>query len=309
MNDFAVGGPHGNAFGLVGGAANAVAPGKRPLSSMTPTFVEDDRGVLVFGTPGGSRIISMVLLGILDYVDSPELDLERVVGGPRFHHQYLPDRVQFEPSPYAMPPGLGGGAQAMGHTVEQGTPCAGATCRPCSSTSATPRRPPTTIRAARPGCCSEGLVSCRYNRQRDGRIRAALQAVAGTLQGRCGFRCEERNVSFDRRGFLLTGAAGLAAASASVPAHACRRCRSGPGRAARRHAGVLGSGGAARQGAADQEVLPSAQLRDPGQLLQRGVHAQRCIFRALSPGRHSGSRRGAMAAARRRRGRWTSPSS
>jgi gamma-glutamyltranspeptidase / glutathione hydrolase len=120
MNDFAVGGPQGNAFGLVGGAANAVAPGKRPLSSMTPTFLEDDRGVLVFGTPGGSRIISMVLLAILEYVDSPALDLERVVGGPRFHHQYLPDRVLFEPPPFAMTPDWVEALRAMGHTVEQG---------------------------------------------------------------------------------------------------------------------------------------------------------------------------------------------
>ena len=103
---------------------------------MTPTFLEDDRGVLVFGTPGGSRIISMVLLGILEYVDSPELDLERVVGGPRFHHQYLPDRVLFEPPPYAMPPEWVEALRAMGHTVEQGPPSPGATCRPCSSTSA-----------------------------------------------------------------------------------------------------------------------------------------------------------------------------
>ncbi len=80
MNDFAVGGPQANAYRLAGGAANAVAPGKRPLSSMTPTFLEDERGVLVFGTPGGSRIISMVLLSILEYVDGPQLDLERVVG-------------------------------------------------------------------------------------------------------------------------------------------------------------------------------------------------------------------------------------
>ncbi len=121
MNDFAVGGAAGNAFGLSGGAANAVAPGKRPLSSMTPAFVEDERGVLVLGTPGGSRIISMVLLSILDYVDSPQLDLERVVGGPRFHHQYLPDRVQFEPPPFAMAPEWVAALKAMGHTVEQGS--------------------------------------------------------------------------------------------------------------------------------------------------------------------------------------------
>lgn len=121
MNDFAISGEQANAFGLTGGAANAVAPGKRPLSSMTPTFLEDDRGVLVFGTPGGSRIISMVLLSILEYVDSPQLDLERVIGAPRFHHQYLPDRVLFEPPPYSMGPEWADALRAMGHTVEQGS--------------------------------------------------------------------------------------------------------------------------------------------------------------------------------------------
>jgi gamma-glutamyltranspeptidase/glutathione hydrolase len=87
---------------------------------MTPAFVEDERGVLVFGTPGGSRIISMVLLGILEYVDSPQLDLERVIGAPRFHHQYLPDRVLYEPAPFAMPDGWAEALRAKGHAVEQG---------------------------------------------------------------------------------------------------------------------------------------------------------------------------------------------
>lgn len=118
MNDFAIG-EQGNAYGLVGGAANAVEAGKRPLSSMTPTFVEDARGVLVFGTPGGSRIISMVLLGILEYVDSREPDLARVIGAPRFHHQYLPDRIQIEAAPFAMPSEWVEALRAKGHAVDQ----------------------------------------------------------------------------------------------------------------------------------------------------------------------------------------------
>jgi gamma-glutamyltranspeptidase/glutathione hydrolase len=96
MDDFTLSPGSANLYGLQGSEANLIAPGKRPLSSMSPTFVEDDRGILVLGTPGGSRIISMVLLGILDYMYQPEPDLARLVGVPRFHHQYLPDRVQIE---------------------------------------------------------------------------------------------------------------------------------------------------------------------------------------------------------------------
>jgi gamma-glutamyltranspeptidase/glutathione hydrolase len=85
---------------------------------MTPTFIEDERGILVFGTPGGSRIISMVLLGILDYVERPDRDIERIVSAPRYHHQYLPDRIEYEPG--ALPPATVEGLQALGHTVQEG---------------------------------------------------------------------------------------------------------------------------------------------------------------------------------------------
>lgn len=94
MDDFSVKPGTANAFQLVGGDANAIAPGKRMLSSMTPTFVETDKGVLILGTPGGSRIISMVLLGVLDWLDGN--DALHVATLPRFHHQYLPDEVSFE---------------------------------------------------------------------------------------------------------------------------------------------------------------------------------------------------------------------
>jgi len=118
MNDFAIAPSTPNAYGLVGGEANAVQPRKRPLSSMAPTFVEDERGVLVLGTPGGSRIISMLLLGVLDYMEHPDVDLERIVGAPRFHHQYLPDRIEYEPSGFA--PEWVEGLRAMGHTLQEG---------------------------------------------------------------------------------------------------------------------------------------------------------------------------------------------
>lgn len=99
MDDFAASTTASNAYGLIGSAANAVGPGKRPLSSMTPTFVEGPRGLLVLGTPGGSRIITMVLLGILGWDQG--LDARQIVSLPRYHHQYLPDEVQFEPGAFA----------------------------------------------------------------------------------------------------------------------------------------------------------------------------------------------------------------
>ncbi|QBQ54525.1 gamma-glutamyltransferase [Nitrosococcus wardiae] len=98
MDDFAAAPGVPNVYGLIGNQANAIAPGKRPLSSMTPTFVEDERGVLVLGTPGGSRIITMVLLGILNHVEGR--DLTHLVSQPRFHHQYFPDEVQYEPQAF-----------------------------------------------------------------------------------------------------------------------------------------------------------------------------------------------------------------
>jgi gamma-glutamyltranspeptidase/glutathione hydrolase len=97
MDDFSVAPGVPNAYGLVGSEANAIAPGKRPLSSMTPAFVEDERGVLVLGTPGGSRIISMVLLAVLDHLHGPPPDPRRSVGAARYHQQYLPDVVEVEP--------------------------------------------------------------------------------------------------------------------------------------------------------------------------------------------------------------------
>ncbi len=83
-----------NGYGLVGGSANAIAPGKRMLSSMTPTFLETPDRIAVLGTPGGSRIISMVLLGVLDFAKSNNPD--SWVRIPRFHHQYIPDVVEYE---------------------------------------------------------------------------------------------------------------------------------------------------------------------------------------------------------------------
>ncbi|MCK5189189.1 MAG: gamma-glutamyltransferase [Methylococcales bacterium] len=83
-----------NGYGLVGGMANTIEPGKRMLSSMSPTFIEDEDRIALLGTPGGSRIISMVLLATLDF--SEDKGPESWVWLPRFHHQYIPDRIQYE---------------------------------------------------------------------------------------------------------------------------------------------------------------------------------------------------------------------
>jgi gamma-glutamyltranspeptidase/glutathione hydrolase len=116
MDDFTILAGAPNAFRLSGGAANIVAPGKRPLSSMTPAFVEDARGVLVVGAPGGSRIVSQVLLAVLDYVHAPAVDLAAIVGAPRYHHQWRPDRIEVEPEGFDAR--WRAALEARGHRVE-----------------------------------------------------------------------------------------------------------------------------------------------------------------------------------------------
>jgi len=118
MDDFTVRADVPNSFRLRGGEANAIAPGKRPLSSMTPTFVEDSKGVLIVGAPGGSRIVSQVLLAVLDYVHATSVDLEAIVGAPRYHHQWWPDRVEVEPEGFPAP--WRAALEAKGHRVETG---------------------------------------------------------------------------------------------------------------------------------------------------------------------------------------------
>lgn len=94
MDDFAAEISGSNVYGLRGSSANAIAGGKRPLSSMSPTFIESDGEFTAFGTPGGSRIPSMVLLSALAYLDGAPVAQWPAV--PRFHHQYLPDVLQYE---------------------------------------------------------------------------------------------------------------------------------------------------------------------------------------------------------------------
>ena len=116
IDDFSLRPDVPNAFALRGGSANRIEPGKRPLSSMTPTFVEDVKGVLVLGAPGGSRIVSQVLLTILRYVDAQDVDLDRLLRLPRYHHQYWPDRVEIEPEGFT--PQWHAAMSAKGHRVQ-----------------------------------------------------------------------------------------------------------------------------------------------------------------------------------------------
>jgi gamma-glutamyltranspeptidase/glutathione hydrolase len=94
MDDFSIKPGTENGYGLIGYDANAVEPGKRMLSSMTPTFLESERGFVMLGTPGGSRIISMILLATLEWINGG--DAKSMVSLPRFHHQYHPDYVLYE---------------------------------------------------------------------------------------------------------------------------------------------------------------------------------------------------------------------
>ena len=94
LDDFAMSTTAQNVYGLIGSKANLLAPGKRPLSSMTPTFVTSPRGTLVVGTPGGSRIITMVLLAVLEWLGGATP--EQMAAAPRFHHQFHPDEVSLE---------------------------------------------------------------------------------------------------------------------------------------------------------------------------------------------------------------------
>jgi len=96
MDDFVAKPGVPNVYGLVGSHANAIKPGKRMLSSMTPSFAETQDRIAVIGTPGGSRIITMVLLAVLDFFDNKSAD--EIVSAGRFHHQYLPDKISYEPS-------------------------------------------------------------------------------------------------------------------------------------------------------------------------------------------------------------------
>jgi gamma-glutamyltranspeptidase/glutathione hydrolase len=120
MDDFALAPGIPNQFGLVGGIENAVAPGKRPLSSMSPTIVEarggKGRPVLVLGSRGGPRIISSVLEVLLNVLDHG-MTIPEAIDAPRFHHQGLPDLLYHEKG--AFPEDVAAGLRARGHVLRE----------------------------------------------------------------------------------------------------------------------------------------------------------------------------------------------
>ena len=115
MDDFTVKIGVPNLYGLVQGEANAIAPGKRPLSSMSPTIVtKDGKPVMVVGTPGGSRIITTVLHTLLNVIDY-DMNVQEAVDAPRFHQQWLPDTTNMDT--FAISPDTRKLLEAMGHTL------------------------------------------------------------------------------------------------------------------------------------------------------------------------------------------------
>lgn len=96
MDDFASKPGAPNMYGLVGSDANAIAPQKRMLSSMTPTIIlKDNKPFMVVGSPGGGRIITSVLQTIINVIDF-NMSINDAIDAPRFHHQWLPDEIQIE---------------------------------------------------------------------------------------------------------------------------------------------------------------------------------------------------------------------
>jgi gamma-glutamyltranspeptidase/glutathione hydrolase len=119
LDDFAAKPGAPNAFGLVGGDANAPGPNKRPLSSMSPTVVlKDGKPVLVTGSPGGSRIITAVLQVVLNVLDHG-MTIGDAVAAPRIHHQWVPDEVFVEPG---IPDATLDGLRALGDKITQRPP-------------------------------------------------------------------------------------------------------------------------------------------------------------------------------------------
>ncbi|MCP4433798.1 MAG: gamma-glutamyltransferase [Gammaproteobacteria bacterium] len=115
MDDFSASPGVPNAYGLLGSDANAIQPGKRMLSSMTPAFVFQSDRTLISGTPGGSRIITMQLLGMLEFLRGSSA--KQIVSLPRFHHQYFPDKIYHEDNTFEE--SSQGTLKSLGHELKQ----------------------------------------------------------------------------------------------------------------------------------------------------------------------------------------------
>ncbi|PRD44493.1 gamma-glutamyltransferase [Phyllobacterium phragmitis] len=116
MDDFTAKPGVPNLYGLVQGEANAIAPGKTPLSSMSPTIIaKDDKPFMVIGSPGGARIITITLEAIINVIDHG-MDIQEAIDAPRIHHQWLPDKVYMEP--YALSPDTRRLLAGMGHDID-----------------------------------------------------------------------------------------------------------------------------------------------------------------------------------------------
>jgi gamma-glutamyltranspeptidase/glutathione hydrolase len=118
MDDFSIQPGVPNAFGLVGSDQNAIAPGKRPLSSMSPTIVlREGRPVLTLGAAGGPKIITQVVIGLIRFIDLQQ-PLDEALAAPRWHHQWRPDRVLVEAE---LPAAVADALRDRGHVVEAST--------------------------------------------------------------------------------------------------------------------------------------------------------------------------------------------
>lgn len=114
MDDFAADVQGSNTYGLTGSQANSIAAGKRPLSSMSPSFIESTEDFASFGTPGGSRIPSMVLLAMLQSLDRQPIEHWPSVA--RYHHQFRPDLIEHEPDTFS--PAEITALEALGHQLK-----------------------------------------------------------------------------------------------------------------------------------------------------------------------------------------------
>ena len=171
MDDFTIKPGVPNLFGLVQGAANAIAPGKRPLSSMSPTLVlHDGQVAMVVGSPGGSRIITItleVLLNLIDYGMEPQ----EAVNATRIHHQWLPDVIAAEP--YALSADTVQALQSRGYTLVEQSPWGAAELILIPQVSSGAERPSSGSDAALGGRLRAGLM---YGASDD---RRAAGAAAG----------------------------------------------------------------------------------------------------------------------------------